>query len=124
MPFKFVVDILHTLFFFICYAGTSLAAKLLRKNGVTIFKVRDEIEKLLRKGNKFFLSPERPPLTGDAQRAIDWAADLAVKSGLCQFCSYIYCQIRSQYLYIHTAFFLIFHSVHDQLIFRLCNCCW
>ncbi|KAL5748587.1 hypothetical protein ACOSP7_025626 [Xanthoceras sorbifolium] len=61
--------------------GTSLAAKVLRANGVTILKVREETFKLLGKGDSYFFSPEHPPLTEDAQRAINWAVDQKVKSG-------------------------------------------
>ncbi|KAK3224773.1 hypothetical protein Dsin_004635 [Dipteronia sinensis] len=61
--------------------GTSLAAKVLRANGVTLLKVREEIAKLLGKGNLYFFSPEHPPLTEDAQRAINWAVDQKLKSG-------------------------------------------
>ncbi|KAI4315320.1 hypothetical protein L6164_028144 [Bauhinia variegata] len=61
--------------------GTSLASKFLRANGFTLFKVRDEILKLLGKADMFFFSPEHPPLTDDAQRALDWAVDQKIKSG-------------------------------------------
>lgn len=63
------------------YSGTSLAAKVLRANGVTLFKVRDESVKIVGKGDFFFFSPEHPPLTEDAQRVIDWAVDHKLKSG-------------------------------------------
>lgn len=63
------------------YSGTSLAAKFLRANGVTLFKVRDESVKIVGKGDFFFFSPEHPPLTEDAQRVIDWAVDHKLKSG-------------------------------------------
>ncbi|GFZ15244.1 double Clp-N motif protein [Actinidia rufa] len=61
--------------------GTSLAAKSLRANGITIFKVQDEIVKLLGKGNLFNRSPSTPPLTKPAQMALDWAVDEKLKSG-------------------------------------------
>ncbi|MBA0552906.1 hypothetical protein Golob_023680, partial [Gossypium lobatum] len=61
-------------------AGTNLAAKFLRANGITLSKVRDETVKLLGKGDMFFFSPEHPPLTEDAQRALDWAVDEKLKS--------------------------------------------
>ncbi|PSS33150.1 ATP-dependent Clp protease ATP-binding subunit like [Actinidia chinensis var. chinensis] len=61
--------------------GTSLAAKFLRANGITIFKVQDEIVKLLGKGNLFNRSPSTPPLTKPARRALDWAVDEKLKSG-------------------------------------------
>ncbi|XP_059304921.1 ATP-dependent Clp protease ATP-binding subunit CLPT1, chloroplastic-like [Lycium ferocissimum] len=61
--------------------GTSLAAKFLRANGVTLLKVRDETVKLLGKSDMYFFSPEHPPLTEPAQRALDWAVDEKLKSG-------------------------------------------
>ncbi|KAF5200307.1 Atp-dependent clp protease atp-binding subunit clpt1 protein [Thalictrum thalictroides] len=61
--------------------GTSLAAKFLRANGVTLFKVRDETVKLLGKSDMYFFSPEHPPLTEPAQRALDYAVDEKLKSG-------------------------------------------
>ncbi|KAL9242869.1 hypothetical protein vseg_016827 [Gypsophila vaccaria] len=61
--------------------GTSLASKFLRENGITLFKVRDESIKLLGKGDFFFFSPEHPPLTESAQKALDWAMDKKLKSG-------------------------------------------
>ncbi|KAL3647428.1 ATP-dependent Clp protease ATP-binding subunit clpt1, chloroplastic [Castilleja foliolosa] len=61
--------------------GTSLAAKFLRENGITLFKVRDEIVKLLGKSDMYFFSPEHPPLTEPARRALDWAVEEKLKSG-------------------------------------------
>ncbi|KAF8412364.1 hypothetical protein HHK36_000328 [Tetracentron sinense] len=61
--------------------GTSLAAKFLRANGITLFKVRDEIVNLLGKSDMYFFSPEHPPLTEPAKRALDWAVDEKLKSG-------------------------------------------
>ncbi|XP_059666999.1 ATP-dependent Clp protease ATP-binding subunit CLPT1, chloroplastic [Cornus florida] len=61
--------------------GTSLAAKFLRANGITLFKVREETVKLLGKSDMYFFSPEHPPLTEPAQRALDWAIDEKLKSG-------------------------------------------
>ncbi|XP_015865803.1 ATP-dependent Clp protease ATP-binding subunit CLPT2, chloroplastic [Ziziphus jujuba] len=61
--------------------GTSLAAKFLRANGVTLLKVREETIKLLGKGDMYFFSPEHPPLTEDAQRALDRAVDKKITSG-------------------------------------------
>ncbi|KAL2540097.1 Double Clp-N motif protein [Abeliophyllum distichum] len=61
--------------------GTSLTAKFLRENGITLFKVRDETVKLLGKSDMYFFSPEHPPLTEPAQRALDWALDEKMKSG-------------------------------------------
>ncbi|XP_042511532.1 ATP-dependent Clp protease ATP-binding subunit CLPT1, chloroplastic-like [Macadamia integrifolia] len=61
--------------------GTSQAAKLLWANGITLFKVREETVKLLGKSDMFVFSPEHPPLTDSAQRALDWAVDEKLKSG-------------------------------------------
>lgn len=61
--------------------GTSLAAKFLRANGVTLFQVRDETVELLGKSDMYFFSPEHPPLTEPAQRAIDYALNERQKSG-------------------------------------------
>ncbi|XP_021294849.1 ATP-dependent Clp protease ATP-binding subunit CLPT2, chloroplastic [Herrania umbratica] len=61
--------------------GTSLAAKFLRANGITLFKVREETVKLLGKADMYYFSPEHPPLTEAAQRALDWAVDQKLKSG-------------------------------------------
>ncbi|XP_020217208.1 ATP-dependent Clp protease ATP-binding subunit CLPT2, chloroplastic [Cajanus cajan] len=60
--------------------GTNLAAKFLRSHGITLLKVRDETVKLLGKADLFFFSPEHPPLTDEAQRALDWAVDQKIKS--------------------------------------------
>lgn len=62
-------------------AGTSLAAKFLRENGITLFKVRDEIVRLIGKSDMYFFSPEHPPLTEPAQKALDWAVEEKLKSG-------------------------------------------
>ncbi|KAL8151436.1 hypothetical protein V2J09_021244 [Rumex salicifolius] len=61
--------------------GTSLSAKFLRENGVTLFKVRDETVELLGKSDVYFFSPEHPPLTEQAKRALDWAIQEKLKSG-------------------------------------------
>ncbi|XP_052210243.1 ATP-dependent Clp protease ATP-binding subunit CLPT2, chloroplastic [Diospyros lotus] len=61
--------------------GTNLAAKFLMANGITLFKLREETIKLLGKADLFFFSPEHPPLTESAQRALDWAVDEKLKSG-------------------------------------------
>ncbi|URE02727.1 ATP-dependent Clp protease ATP-binding subunit [Musa troglodytarum] len=61
--------------------GTNEASKFLRAIGITLFKVREESVKLLGKSDLFFFSPEHPPLTDSAQRALDWAVDEKLKSG-------------------------------------------
>ncbi|CAO2821065.1 unnamed protein product [Amaranthus hypochondriacus] len=61
--------------------GTSQAAKVLRANGITLFKVREETVNLLGKSDMYFFSPEHPPLTEPAQEALDWAIDQKLKSG-------------------------------------------
>lgn len=61
--------------------GTSIAAKFLRANGITLSKVREETVKLLGKSDMYYFSPESPPLTEPAQRALDWAVDEKLKSG-------------------------------------------
>ncbi|KAF5954426.1 hypothetical protein HYC85_007282 [Camellia sinensis] len=61
--------------------GTNVAAKFLLANGISIFKVREETIKLLGKGDMYYFSPEHPPLTESAQRALDWAVDEKLKSG-------------------------------------------
>lgn len=73
--------------------GTNLAAKFLRAHGITLLKVRDENAKLLEKAeaDMFSITPERPPMTDEAQRALDWAVDQKIKSGLFFFIFLIYC---------------------------------
>lgn len=101
---SYAVDLLS----FSC-AGTSEAAKFLRANGITLFKVREETVNLLGKSDMYFFSPEHPPLTEPAQRALDWAIDEKLKSGkFPNSCSPWYCQFpcqlvsRSQTLQIYT----------------------
>lgn len=61
--------------------GTSQAARYLRAIGITLFGVRDETVKLLGKADMYFFSPEHPPLTEPAQKALDWAVEVKNKSG-------------------------------------------
>ncbi|PWA40841.1 double Clp-N motif protein [Artemisia annua] len=61
--------------------GTNRASKLLRANGFTLMRVREEAIKLIGKPDYFFYSPEHPPLTEAAQKALDWAVDEKLKSG-------------------------------------------
>uniref|UniRef100_A0A0D9Z4M7 Clp R domain-containing protein n=1 Tax=Oryza glumipatula TaxID=40148 RepID=A0A0D9Z4M7_9ORYZ len=60
--------------------GTSDAAKLLRANGITLLKVREEAANVLGKSEMFYFSPMHPPLTEAAQRALDWAINEKLKS--------------------------------------------
>ncbi|MCI04676.1 ATP-dependent Clp protease ATP-binding subunit clpA-like protein, partial [Trifolium medium] len=52
---------------------TNLANKFLRANGITLFKVKDEMDKLLGEADRFALTGVHPQITDDAQRALDWA---------------------------------------------------
>ncbi|RYQ92742.1 hypothetical protein Ahy_B09g098956 isoform D [Arachis hypogaea] len=61
--------------FYWCVGGTSKAAKFLRANGISLFKVPKKIVKLLEKSDLYFFSPEHPPLIEPAQKALDWAVD-------------------------------------------------
>ncbi|CAN1333085.1 ATP-dependent Clp protease ATP-binding subunit CLPT2, chloroplastic [Linum perenne] len=62
--------------------GTGVAARYLWENGITVFRTRDMIVKLLENADEFAVVPDEfPPLTEDAQRAIDWAVDRRIKSG-------------------------------------------
>ncbi|KAK6935266.1 Clp, repeat (R) domain [Dillenia turbinata] len=61
--------------------GTNVAAKFLRANRITLLNVREETVKLLGKADLYFFSPEHPPLTEAAQRALDWAVDEKIRSG-------------------------------------------
>eukprot|EP00850_Spirogloea_muscicola_P010632 SM000063S20022 [mRNA] locus=s63:298884:300022:+ [translate_table: standard] len=54
---------------------TSNASRYLRQHGIGLFSVRDETIKLLGKADMYFFSPEHPPLTEPAQRALDWAIE-------------------------------------------------
>ncbi|KAJ9549857.1 hypothetical protein OSB04_022400 [Centaurea solstitialis] len=54
--------------------GTNRASKFLRADGFTLTKVREEAIKLIGKPDYFYFSPEHPPLTESAQKALDWAA--------------------------------------------------
>ncbi|GAB2274089.1 hypothetical protein Dimus_008859 [Dionaea muscipula] len=61
--------------------GTSLASRFLRGHGISLTKAREESEKLLGKGPLTFCSPQNPPLTEEAQNALDWAIDEKLKAG-------------------------------------------
>lgn len=63
------------------FAGNSTAAKYLRSNGITYYKVREETIYLLGKSVEGYESPWEPTLTEPAQRAINWAVDEKLKSG-------------------------------------------
>lgn len=64
----------------------------MRANGITLFKVREETVKFLGKSDMYYFSPEHPPLTEQAQRALDWAVDEKLKSGSPVFL--FYCWVR------------------------------
>lgn len=49
--------------------------------GITLFKVREETIRICGEANFFNFSPEHPPLTEDAQKALDWALNEKVKEG-------------------------------------------
>ncbi|WCJ26066.1 ATP-dependent Clp protease ATP-binding subunit CLPT2 chloroplastic [Euphorbia peplus] len=60
--------------------GTSLAAKYLWTNGITVMRVREEIFKLFGKPDMYYFPPEQPLLAESAQRALDWAVNHKLKS--------------------------------------------
>lgn len=62
-------------------AGTSFTSKFLRAHKITLYKVREETVKLLGKADLYSFSPEHPPLTQDAQRALDSAVNQNLKAG-------------------------------------------
>lgn len=66
---------------FLFFAGTGVVSRFLRENGITLTKVREESIRLLGKGDLYFFSPEHPPLTDSAQKALDWALDQKLRSG-------------------------------------------
>ncbi|GAB2278221.1 hypothetical protein Dimus_012914 [Dionaea muscipula] len=80
--------------------GTSMTAKFLHYHVITFFKVQQETVDLLGKAKVAYFSPEHPPLTEPAQKAIDWAIDMKLRSGYClsSFCEDIF-QIISLLLY-------------------------
>ncbi|CAL5187586.1 unnamed protein product [Lathyrus oleraceus] len=78
---KFTTTGTEALLMGVLVEGTNLANKFLRANGITLFKVRDEIVNVLGIADMFSLSPERPPITDDALRALDWALEKKLKSG-------------------------------------------
>lgn len=62
--------------------GTSKAAKFLRANGITYLKVREQTFEILGKSFYFFSSPRVPCLTEPLQKALDWALNEKLKSGV------------------------------------------
>ncbi|GAU48136.1 hypothetical protein TSUD_293760 [Trifolium subterraneum] len=62
--------------------GTSKAAKFLRANGITFFKVQEKTFEILGKSDYFFVSPVPPPMTEPLQKALDLAVNEKLKSGL------------------------------------------
>ncbi|XP_065858054.1 ATP-dependent Clp protease ATP-binding subunit CLPT2, chloroplastic-like [Euphorbia lathyris] len=61
--------------------GTSVAAKYLWKNGITLLRVREEIVKLFGKPDMYYFPPEQPPLAESALKALDWAVNHKLNSG-------------------------------------------
>ncbi|CAN8238000.1 unnamed protein product [Cochlearia groenlandica] len=61
--------------------GTSFTSKFLRSNQIMLYKVREETIKLLGKADLYSFSPEHPPLTDDALRALDSAVEQNLKAG-------------------------------------------
>ncbi|CAH9086268.1 unnamed protein product [Cuscuta europaea] len=61
--------------------GTNFASKYLWTIGITLLKVREEIIKVRGKSDFFNFSAEHPPLTEDAQKALNWALNEKVKTG-------------------------------------------
>lgn len=78
---KFATTGTEALLLGILIEGTSVAAKYLWANGITVFKVREETIKVLGKADMYYFPPERPPLTDDAKKVLDWALDHKLKSG-------------------------------------------
>jgi len=64
------------------FSGTSKAAKFLRANGITYLKVREQTFEILGKSFYFFSSPRVPCLTEPLQKALDWALNEKLKSGM------------------------------------------
>ncbi|GAB2283552.1 hypothetical protein Dimus_018059 [Dionaea muscipula] len=60
--------------------GTSMTAMFLHYHVITFFKVQQETVDLLGKAKVAYFSPEHPPLTEPAQKAIDWAIDMKLRS--------------------------------------------
>ncbi|KVH95486.1 Clp, N-terminal [Cynara cardunculus var. scolymus] len=81
--------------------GTNRASKLLRADGFTLSKVREEAIKLIGEPDYFYFSPEHPPLTESAQKALDWAVDEKLKSGkslhFCQLFRLLHLKVLSLY---------------------------
>ncbi|PSS09746.1 ATP-dependent Clp protease ATP-binding subunit like [Actinidia chinensis var. chinensis] len=61
--------------------GTSLGAKFLLANGITISKLREEILKAIGRRELREVPIGFPPLDTSTQRVLDWAADEKLKSG-------------------------------------------
>ncbi|VFR01937.1 unnamed protein product [Cuscuta campestris] len=61
--------------------GTSFASKYLWAIGITLLKVREETIKVCGKASYYTSCPEHPPLTEDAEKALDWALSNEAKTG-------------------------------------------
>lgn len=62
-------------------AGTSMASRFLRSKGIKLMDLREETVKLLGKADMYYFSPEHPPLTPQAQAALNWAIQEYEKRG-------------------------------------------
>lgn len=72
--------------------------------------MREETVKLLGKADKYFFSPEHPPLTEAAQRALDWAFDQKLKSGKLLL-------IGRYFIWFFISYMLEFHFIFYVLCF-------
>jgi hypothetical protein len=68
----------------LCYLLQLLSkvAKFLRANGITYLKVREQTLEILWKSEYFYSSPVVPSLTEPLQKALDWALNEKLKSGM------------------------------------------
>ena len=98
-------------------AGTSQAARYLRAHGITLFGVREEAIKLLGKADMYFFSPEHPPLTEPAQKALDWAVNEKQKTGMHFFYPLNACKTENEVLpsnYRHMLYHVISMSWNSR----------
>ncbi|KAL3362157.1 hypothetical protein AABB24_014829 [Solanum stoloniferum] len=79
--FKYATTGTEALILGMLIEGTNFASKYLRANSITLLKFREETIKIVGKGDFYYCSPKEPPLTEDAQKALDWAFDEKLNSG-------------------------------------------